>query len=199
MDPDELLPLVGTDETVKLCDTFGLIVPPHDHNWVHHRIAVGGGVYKVRDVMSVRAARITHVLDCRGRPGDAYGDKAYAGTGIAYLHNPTEDDEAPKPKEWFWRGISFARDALAQPNSRLLVHCSAGWHRSPAMAYAIMRAVIGMSGAQAWRCIERSRRSAHPRYRADADRAVATRCDRCDGGFNECGLTCSTCGGRGWR
>jgi hypothetical protein len=152
--------------------TVDLFADRHDHDWPHRRIALGSGVYSDAHVRSLLAVGITHVLDCRGWPGDAYGDKVFAGTGIAYCHNATPDDGHAKEWEWFLRSVQFARQALADPRAKLLVHCSAGVNRSPATVYAIMRAVLGMPAGKAWAAIEGARRVAKPRYVPDADRAV---------------------------
>jgi hypothetical protein len=149
-----------------------IIERPHDHDWVRRRLAVGSGVYSADDLRSLLNVGITHVLDCRGRPGDSYGEKTYRGTGIVYLHNPTDDDGEAKPPEWFWRGISFVREAMKSPEAKVLVHCAAGINRAPSMVYAILRST-GVPAARAERAIRQARPRVSLRYMRDADRAVS--------------------------
>jgi predicted protein tyrosine phosphatase len=68
--------------------------------------------------------------------------------------------------------VRWALAALrADPRSRVLVHCSAGVHRSSAMAYALLRA-MGVGAHDAWRNIRRARPVVKDRYLRDAEGAV---------------------------
>jgi protein-tyrosine phosphatase len=147
-----------------------ILQPRHDHDWPHRRIALGSAVWLPEHVESLRRVGITHVLDCQH---SGAGEAFFRGSSIVHFHCPTEDDGQPKAWEWFLRGVQFARQVLGDPSAKLLVHCAAGVNRSPAMTYAVMRAVLGMPAGKAWKAIERARPKAKARYMLDADRAVA--------------------------
>src|SRR5258708_36270473 len=57
---------------------------------------------------------------------------------IEVLWNPIDDDFLPKPAAVFRQGVDFARAALDQSGSKLLIHCAAGAHRAPMMALALL-------------------------------------------------------------
>lgn len=40
------------------------------------------------------------------------------------------------PDEWFWDGVDFAFEALADPDAQILAHCHMGINRGPSMAFA---------------------------------------------------------------
>lgn len=145
-----------------------MISHPFDHDFVVPRIAVGSAPYARADVGYMRSMGITHVLSCES--SDTAG--LYEGTGIAYLHCPTDDDGAPKGEEWFMRGVRFGVYSLMELGTKLLVHCAAGVNRSPGMAYAILRA-RGLPAKKAAEAVLVHRRVAQPRYFADADRFIA--------------------------
>ncbi len=94
--------------------------------------------------------------------------------GMDYLLNPEHDDGEPKPAAWFGRAIEYALSHLAShPDCKVLVHCWNGVHRSPAVAYAIIRA-FGDFPDDAWAEVKKARPQAKSLYRVDADRAVYT-------------------------
>ena len=62
------------------------------------------------------------------------------GTEIARVVAPAADDRLAKPPEWFLSAVRFAEKARTSPTARVLVHCLGGASRSPAVAYAILRA-----------------------------------------------------------
>jgi protein-tyrosine phosphatase len=66
--------------------------------------------------------------------------------GISVLWNPIDDDFKPKPPEVFQRGVDFARQALDQDGTKLLVHCAAGVHRAPMMALALLSSLSWKMG-----------------------------------------------------
>jgi hypothetical protein len=101
------------------------------------RLAVGSQVTGPADVTQLAAAGITHVIDLIAGPGSA---ALWDGSGIAYLHNGTDDDGQPKPASWFGASIGWALAALADPGYKVCVFCGAGQSRSPSAAYAILRA-----------------------------------------------------------
>lgn len=124
-------PLVLVPPGEDLDETFGLkprrnegdadriLMPSHEHNWPHPRVAVGSGVWTADDVATVLRAGITHVIDCRSTASELL----YRGTPVVYFWCPTDDDGQPKPAAWFRRGVSFGLAALAQPGTKVLAHC----------------------------------------------------------------------------
>jgi 8-oxo-dGTP pyrophosphatase MutT (NUDIX family) len=110
---------------------------------------------------------ITHVLDCR--PEGAL-DQAYARThvpGITYLIAGQNDDGQTMPDSWFDAGVSFALDALTDPDAVVLAHCHMGINRGPSMALAILLAT-GMTPDEAVTAITDARPVAQIRYADDA-------------------------------
>lgn len=177
-----VLPLVLLPPGEDLDETYGatrrceddadrILMPSHEHNWPHPRVAVGSGVWTVDDVRLVRDAGITHVLDCRSTAEYA---RLYRGTAIAYCCAPTDDDGKRKPPAWFGQGVAFALDALSRPDAKLLVHCAAGINRGPSMAYAVLRA-MGLGPTEAEGAIRSARPLVSMGYRADAERWVTGR------------------------
>jgi hypothetical protein len=145
-----------------------LVEPRHEHSWVTDRIAVGSGIYTATDVAVVRDAGITHVIDCRTTE-EPHVRQRYRDAGIDVLNNPTPDDGARKPPEWFARGIRYALQALRDPAAKLLVHCAAGVSRSPSLTYAILRA-LGRDPVAAEAEIRMARSFVCLTYRLDAER-----------------------------
>ncbi|MGB6679669.1 MAG: dual specificity protein phosphatase [Terriglobales bacterium] len=83
----------------------------------------------------IARAEVTHIIDMQIE----FDDTPLAlPHGIAVLWNPIEDDFQPKSPEVFQRGVDFALEALAQPGTKLFVHCAAGVHRAPMMTLAIL-------------------------------------------------------------
>jgi protein-tyrosine phosphatase len=106
-----------------------------DMTWVTDRIAVGGGIWTADNMAAVARAGVTHILDMQME----FDDTALAVPhGITVLWNPIDDDFQHKPADVFERGVAFARQALEEAGTKLLVHCAAGVHRAPMMALAIL-------------------------------------------------------------
>lgn len=106
--------------------------------WITEQIALGGGIWNARNMEEVAQAGVTHVIDMQVE----FDDRPLAEPhGIEVLWNPTDDDFLPKSAELLKRGVDFAGGALANPQSRLYVHCAAGVHRAPMMTLAILGAM----------------------------------------------------------
>lgn len=146
-----------------------------DLSWITSRLAVGGAVESLRDAREIQALGVTHVINLRA--GDKHPEHVTDEVALwhqikmEYLLDPTHDDRKPKDAGWFGRAIEYALRVLLVPGGRLLVHCKDGVHRSPAIAYAIVRA-FGDFSDDAWAEIKKARPEAQPTYRKDADRAV---------------------------
>lgn len=100
-----------------------------------YRLAVGGGVWTAEAMAELARLDFTHVVNLQGEFDNR--DLAVAA-GLIALWNPTEDDLAAKPPEFFERSVQFARTALAWPGHQVYVHCAAGIHRGPITAAAIL-------------------------------------------------------------
>jgi len=124
-----------------------------DMTWVTDRIAVGGGIWVEERMAEVAAAGVTHVIDMQIEFDDTpLGQRV----GVEVLWNPVDDDFQPKDASVFERGVSFAMEALRDPEAKLFVHCAAGIHRAPMMALAVLCA-IGYPLEQARRLIQTKR------------------------------------------
>jgi hypothetical protein len=146
-----------------------LVVPPHDHQWVSERLALGSAITQSVHVEHLRQERVTHVLDCRlNNPHPAL----WHNSSIVYRQAGTSDDRKRKGPEWFHAGAEFVLKALADPRARVLVFCLVGVSRSPSMVFSILR-LQGESAVNA----EARIRAARPlvlriTYQQDAERAV---------------------------
>lgn len=106
-----------------------------DLSWVTGRIAVGGGIWNNTNMAEVVRAGVTHIIDMQLE----FDDRPLAEPlGVPVLWNPVDDDFLPKLPEVFVQGVEFARAALDEPGSKILIHCAAGVHRAPMMALALL-------------------------------------------------------------
>ena len=114
-----------------------------DITWVTDRLAIGGGIYTRENLAAVVRAGITHIINTQAE----FDDRSLLRPDenhLTILHLPMDDDFARKSAELLRRGVEFARHALAEPDSRLLVHCASGVHRGPLVALAIL-ATLGLT------------------------------------------------------
>jgi protein-tyrosine phosphatase len=86
---------------------------------------------------------------------------------LHYLWNPTDDDGALKPVEYWARTLAFVMPLLAQPHMKVLLHCAAGINRGPSNALCVLVAQ-GISPALAHTMIVTARPQARIRYQSDA-------------------------------
>ena len=149
-----------------------------DIDWVTERLAIGGAVESLYDAREIAAAGVTHVLSLRAgdkNPEHVTEERAYWKQvgGVEFANNPTHDDGEVKPPEWFAKCIKFAHGALlAKAGNKVLIHCKKGEHRSPAAAYAVLRA-WGTSTEDAADHVHEARKEADvEEYAADAERAL---------------------------
>jgi protein-tyrosine phosphatase len=106
-----------------------------DLTWVTGRIAVGGGIWNAKNMTEIARAGVTHIIDMQLE----FDDRPLAEpVGLQVLWNPVDDDFLPKPAAVFREGVAFARAALDEEGSRILIHCAAGVHRAPMMALALL-------------------------------------------------------------
>jgi protein-tyrosine phosphatase len=106
-----------------------------DLSWITGRIAVGGGIWNAKNMAEVAGAGVTHIIDMQLE----FDDRPLAEpANVEVLWNPIDDDFLPKPPDVFREGVSFARTALEEDGSKILIHCAAGVHRAPMMALALL-------------------------------------------------------------
>lgn len=128
--------------------SFGLMAARNDPDqrllaqrwWVDVDILVGGSILDQADLDHLRndfGVRTVLSLD----------DYEIAGVDTAKLRDhwlPTHDDGRPKPAAWWYQGVEigmkFFSEVQAGTPGVLYIHCGMGQSRSPAMAYAILRA-----------------------------------------------------------
>jgi protein-tyrosine phosphatase len=128
-----------------------------DYHFVTERLAVGGAIRTPENMRELVTAGFTHVVNVQKE----FDDSAIQdGSGMQVLWNGCEDDFLPKPSAWFWTGVRFALEALAEPDTKVLFHCAAGIHRSPLMLLAVLR-VLGYERRQAMDMISDARPQAN--------------------------------------
>ena len=109
-----------------------------DYQFVTEQLAVGGAIWTPENMREIAGAGITHIVNLQVEFDD---NSISDGTGIRILWNGCDDDFLPKPAEFFWEGVRFALEALADPEAKVLIHCMAGVHRSPFMLLSVLRAM----------------------------------------------------------
>ncbi len=90
-----------------------------------------------RALADLRSHGVTHILDCRNEASDA-ALIARLDPAMVYKNVGTDDEADGTADRWFDIGVGFARDALADPEHVLFVHCALGQARGPSMGYAVL-------------------------------------------------------------
>ena len=80
-------------------------------------------------------AGITHIVDLRGEACDADNVARFA-PHIDYVWLGTHDAGGDQEFSWFDKGAAAITGALADPETRVVVHCHMGVNRAPSMAFA---------------------------------------------------------------
>lgn len=109
-----------------------------DFTWITDRIAVGAAIETSENMQAVAEAGITHIINMQIEFDDTSLAAPYK---IKVLWNGIYNDFQPKPAEVFERGVEFGLAALRKQRSKLLIHCTLGMHRAPAMALALLAAM----------------------------------------------------------
>ena len=87
---------------------------------------------------------VTHVVNCRPRldvwwTGDLAAERAQCGRDRV-AHAPMQDHGLRQRPACWAAATGFAARVLDdQPQARMLIHCTAGMHRSVMVAYAVLR------------------------------------------------------------
>lgn len=102
------------------------------------RLAVGSGIWTGENMAELVRMGFTHVINLQIE----FDERELArAAGIENLWNPTDDDFAAKPPEFFERSAQFALAALEQEQAKVYVHCAAGIRRAPLTTAAILCAL----------------------------------------------------------
>ena len=80
---------------------------------------------------------ITHVIDNRQEWSDE-DVVARLAPEMAYLYNGVDDAGRGQPDHWFDEGVAWAREALRDPDAKVLIHCHMGINRGPSLTYAVL-------------------------------------------------------------
>ena len=149
-----------------------------DISWITERLCIGGAVESLFDAREIAAEGVTHVLSLRmgdKNPSHVEDEEKWWKQigGVKFLNDPAHDDGRAKSTKWFKMAIDFAFEALlSKPTNKVLIHCKQGEHRSPAVAYAILRA-WGTNAEDAQGHVEEARDEADvEEYQADAEKAL---------------------------
>ena len=111
-------------------------------DFVTPQIATGGDLPQIWDdlmhaLQAWQDLGITHVIDNRQEWSDE--DVVFAlAPEVAYLYNGVDDAGCGQPDHWFDNGVAWARQALADPDAKILIHCHMGINRGPSLTYAVL-------------------------------------------------------------
>jgi protein-tyrosine phosphatase len=150
-------------------------------SWVaDERIAISG-VPRPAAMTALAEQGVTHVVNCRPRldvwwGGDLAAERAAFGRERV-AHAPMQDHGLrQRPSTWSGAARFAARVLDTEPGARVLIHCTAGMHRSVMVAYAVLR-LRGHSGSAAAGLVLRYRVQAElvPAYVRSVERWLATR------------------------
>jgi protein tyrosine phosphatase (PTP) superfamily phosphohydrolase (DUF442 family) len=130
-------------------------------NWVTPDLAVSGRQPKTA-VYDMQRQGITDVINLTIRHDPNWPFRT--------LNDGTPDDGQHKTSAWFGPAIHAALRAIHN-GGKVLIHCESGVHRSPSMAYAVLRA-MGRSNAEASHLVLKAIPKAQLRYAADAEEAL---------------------------
>ena len=109
--------------------------------WVPgYPIMIGGNIQDAADLAHLQKDfGITHVLDVESGRGATCEHPAGKYKKLEFI-----DNGMPVSAALLREACEFARDAV-KAGGKLLIHCHMGASRSPAIAYAILRTVYGLS------------------------------------------------------
>lgn len=117
--------------------------PPLDYQLVTDRIGVGAEIRTPTNMAAIASAGFTHIISMQEDVDDGAMAEPH---GIKVHWERILDDYEPKAPEHFARVVAFAREALADPSTKLYLHCYAGVHRGPLMTLAVLRSLGHSSG-----------------------------------------------------
>ena len=131
--------------------------------WVTERLALSGDLHDDDEVacaqMEMWASEgVTHILDVREEAWVSWETARINSFNpdITYFNLGTHDDGGEQDDDWFQRGVAFVRDTLAQPDTKVLIHCHMGVNRGPSMGFAGLLAG-GFTAVDAMKAIRNAR------------------------------------------
>lgn len=119
-------------------------------NWITERLALGGSFASPADADALKAAGITHVINCTELCDPEYVESAFS---MCWPNPRQPDDGAPRTARYFREGAQFWRSNQAR---KIYVHCHAGMNRSASMIYLFLR-LMGLKPADARHLIATNR------------------------------------------
>jgi protein-tyrosine phosphatase len=149
-------------------------------SWIgDERIAISG-VPPAAAVAGLAELGVTHVVNCRPRAdvwwaGDLAAERAVFGPGRV-AHAPMQDHGLrQRPAVWAAAACFAAQVLDDQPLAGVLIHCTAGRHRSVMLGYAVLR-LRGHDRARAAALVLRYRTQAElvPAYMRSVEQWLAT-------------------------
>ena len=149
-------------------------------DWIgDERIAIGG-VPPAAGVAGLAEQGVTHVVNCRPRAdvwwaGDLAAERAAFGPGRVAHAAMQDHGLRQRPAVWAAAACFAARVLNDQPQAGVLIHCTAGRHRSVMLAYAVLR-LRGHESTGAAALVLRYRTGAEllPAYVRSVERWLAT-------------------------
>lgn len=162
-----------SEELLSIVRPVRPISPAEIHrmlNWVTEQIAVSGDLPSGNEAKRAQLELwvqegITDVIDVREERDDSRFIRENSDITPHWLG--VDDCGNRRDDSWFENLVQIAREILADPNRRLLVHCHMGVNRGPSAAYAILLA-IGWDHLNALRAIRNARPIAGIIYAPDA-------------------------------
>lgn len=124
--------------------------------FVNPRLAFGGAIKTAKHAATVRSLGITHVVNLRRSTNEYIGQ-------FPNLWLRFKDDYRPRPAWFYRRALKFFTSVMVRSDTKLFVMCHAGLHRSPSLAYFLLRA-SGVVSDQAKQMVK----TARPRARVVA-------------------------------
>lgn len=141
-----------------------------DYTLIYKNLAVGGGIFTTEGMKELAKDGFTHIIDCQAEFDDTPLAKPY---GIQVLWVPLFDDFTSPDFKEFKRVEAFVKHNFVQDvkQFKLLIHCAAGVHRGPMVAYLVCR-LLGADTKLAITSIEylRDIASLHSTYRGAVDK-----------------------------
>lgn len=131
--------------------------------WITDRVALSGDLHDNWEVAEGQlhdweAQGVTHILDVRGEADVSYEEFRIGAIapGLVYRNLGTHDDGGSQDDHWFENGVVFVREALSNPDTKVLIHCHMGVNRGPSMGFAVLLAG-GLRPVDAYQIIRANR------------------------------------------
>src|SRR6266481_6818041 len=107
-------------------------------SWITPQLAIGGAIWTEERMIALVREGVTHILNMQFEFDDRPLARAY---DVPVCWCAIDDDYLPNPPHVLMPGLDFALNALADPATKLYIHCAAGIHRAPMMTLAVLGAM----------------------------------------------------------